>query len=185
MSLPFGLLGLLQYRDSTGYELSKIFDESLQNFWIAQTSQIYRELDRMEKQGLVSSQSVIQEKKPNKRMYSITDDGRTAFREWLSNGVAQFESPHIKFLVRVFFGADAPEATLSLLKDCRDMCLSVLEELPMRVQPNIERYAYDVPDGENRRIYWEMTLDYGITQARITLEWAQRCIDIIERELAL
>ena len=64
MSLPYGLLGLLMYQDSTGYELAKAFEESLNNFWHAQSSQIYRELDRMEKKELVVSRQIIQENDP-------------------------------------------------------------------------------------------------------------------------
>ena len=72
MSLPFGLLGLLTYQDSTGYDLTKLFEESLNNFWHAQSSQIYRELERMERKGWVTSRNIIQDKRPNKRVYSIT-----------------------------------------------------------------------------------------------------------------
>lgn len=55
MSLPHGLLGLLNYKDMTGYKLSRTFDDSLSFFWKAQASQIYRELDRMETWGWLTS----------------------------------------------------------------------------------------------------------------------------------
>lgn len=55
MSLKYGLLSLLNYGDMTGYELSKEFDDSLGFFWQAQISQIYRELNTMEKCGWLKS----------------------------------------------------------------------------------------------------------------------------------
>lgn len=40
MSLSYGLLGLLNYFPMSGYDLKKIFDDSINFFWAAQTSQI-------------------------------------------------------------------------------------------------------------------------------------------------
>jgi len=45
MALKHGLLGLLNYKSETGYDLDKLFKQSLNFFWKAQTSQIYRELN--------------------------------------------------------------------------------------------------------------------------------------------
>lgn len=180
MSLPYGLLGLLTYQDSTGYDLTKIFEDSLNNFWHAQSSQIYRELSRMEQKGWVVSRSIVQDKRPNKRLYTITAEGRKALQEWLNDTAFAFDNPHEPLLVRVFFGANAPEATLGLLRACRDMCLAALNTSPENVNENISRYAAAVSDGTHKRPYWEMTLDYGMAQARMTAEWAQRCIDQLE-----
>jgi len=183
MSLPYGLLGLLTHQDSTGYDLTKAFEESINNFWHAQSSQIYRELDRMEQKGWVVSRNVVQDKRPNKRVYAITSDGRAALQEWLDSGTLEFRNLHETLLVRIFFGADAPEVTLALLKSCHDACLAGLTEMPNRVRPIIDRYAAAMQDGEKQRLYWEMTLEYGIAQTRATAEWAQQCIDKMERKM--
>ena len=183
MSLPYGLLGLLSYQDSTGYDLTKKFTDSLNNFWHAQSAQIYRELDRMEQKGWVVSKNIVQNKRPNKRLYSITAEGRNAFMQWLGEGAPAFERPHETFLMRVFFGANTPEATLALLQACRDICLGVLEKAPNEIQGIIDRYASEIPGGEQNRLYWQMTLDYGVAQARATVQWAQACIDKLEKEL--
>ncbi len=44
--LKHGILGLLNYHPMTGYEIMLVFRDSLRFFWSAQTSQIYRELQR-------------------------------------------------------------------------------------------------------------------------------------------
>ena len=181
MSLPFGLLGLLTYQDSTGYDLTKSFEDSLNNFWHAQSSQIYRELDRMEQKGWVTSRNIIQDKRPNKRLYSITEAGRESLMAWLSEAAPEFDHPHEAILMRVFFGADAPEVTLALLKSCRDMCIKAIDEYPKDIQGKIDQYAAALPDGDKKRLYWEMTLEYGAEHTRATAEWAQRCIDKLEK----
>ena len=77
MSLKHGLLGLVSSEGSmTGYELDKFFKNSLNYFWQAKTSQIYRELKAMEDLGWLTSERVIQEDKPNKKVYSITAEGK-------------------------------------------------------------------------------------------------------------
>ena len=183
MSLPFGLLGLLKYQDSTGYDLTKMFEDSLNNFWHAQSSQIYRELNRMEEKGWVTSRSVVQDKRPNKRIYSITEEGRNAWKAWLYEAPPAFENPHDPLLMRVFFGVDAPEVTLALLKTIRDMCLVDLDKHFKHVQENMNNYAAVTSEREKASVYWQMTLDHGIAQTRVTAEWAQRCIEKIEKEM--
>ena len=63
--LKHGILGLLNYGDKTGYEIMTVFRDSLNHFWTAQTSQIYRELQTMEKAGWISERHVEQTGKPN------------------------------------------------------------------------------------------------------------------------
>jgi len=180
MSLPHGLLGLLRYESRTGYELTKIFEASLNNFWHAQSSQIYRELNRMENKGWVSSESVIQDKRPNKRVYSITEDGHRVFIEWLHENAPLFENPHEPMLMRVFFGANAPEVTLELLKKCRDICLESLEGQLVNNQASIDIYNLENQENKKDSMYWQMTKDFGSAYAKAVAHWAQECIDKLE-----
>ena len=180
MSLPYGLLGLLTYHESTGYDLSKRFEISLNNFWHAQSSQIYRELKRMEVAGWVCSRKIIQEGRPNKRMYEITDAGREALAKWLANGKIEFNNNHVELLIRVFLGTAAPEATLNLLKECRDMCRMSLQRFEYVNNQNIAEYASLVDNGEANSKYWRMTMEYGLAMTKATLEWAENCIQQLE-----
>lgn len=183
MSLPFGLLGLIRYQDSTGYELARMFEDSLNSFWHAQSSQIYRELNRMEEKGWVTSRTVIQNDRPNKKIYSITQDGLDVFNEWLNESAELFENPHDPLLMRVFFGANSPEATLKTLKAYREQCVAGLEVQVKKYQTNINRYKTEIPGGENASLYWQMTLDLGIAWAKANVQWAAECIEKLEKEL--
>lgn len=180
MSLPYGLLGLLTYRESTGYELTKMFEDSLNNFWYAQSSQIYRELDRMETMGWVYSKNVVQDKRPNKRVYAITEDGRDVLAEWLKSPAIDFERPHEPFLMKLFFGAEVPEATIEGLKKCKTYCEEALAFFPNTVPQIIAAYAKSIPDGEAKSEYWQMTMEFGVAQTEATIKWAQACIERLE-----
>ncbi len=66
--------------EASGYDLAKAFDASVANFWMATPQQLYRELERMEADGLIAARVVHQEKRPNKRLFSLTDAGLAAVR---------------------------------------------------------------------------------------------------------
>lgn len=183
MSLPFGLLGLLKYRESTGYDLARMFEESLNSFWHAQSSQIYRELTRMEEKGWVVSRNVIQSDRPNKKIYSITQDGINALYKWINESADLFENPHDPLLMRIFFGANSQAATLERLKSYRDMCIDGLTKQTEKFQANIEHYKQMLPDGNDDSIFWQMTVDSGVAHAKASIQWANACIEKLENEL--
>lgn len=183
MSLPYGLLGLLKYQDNTGYDLAKMFAASLNNFWHAQPSQIYRELNRLEEKGWVTSRSVIQNDRPNKNVFSITPQGLQALNAWANSNSPLFETTHDPMLIRLFFGANAPEATLIMLKTYRDSSLAALPKQTEAIQASIEKYEAAIPGGNNESPYWQMTLDYGIIQAKANIQWVQACIEKLEKQL--
>ena len=181
MHLPFGLLGLLNYRDRTGYDLAKIFEASINKFWHAQTSQIYRELNRMEEKGWVASKSIVQEGKPNKRLYSITDDGKEAFDKWLKEPALLFENRHSPLLIFIFFGASAPHETLRRLKGVRDAFAAAIPEQQKINQASIDNYKKGIENGEQESLYWQMTLDFGLAEAKMIMQWADECIKKLEK----
>ncbi|WP_327314836.1 PadR family transcriptional regulator [Streptomyces sp. NBC_01235] len=82
MALRNAVLAALLEGEASGYDLSKGFDASVANFWMATPQQLYKELERMESQGLIEARVVQQERRPNKRLYSLTEAGRQALVEF-------------------------------------------------------------------------------------------------------
>ncbi|MCX5395138.1 PadR family transcriptional regulator [Streptomyces sp. NPDC006482] len=76
MSLKHAVLAALLEGEASGYDLAKIFDVSVANFWAATPQQLYRELDRLAADDLIAARVVEQERRPNKRMFSLTESGR-------------------------------------------------------------------------------------------------------------
>jgi len=101
MALADAILACLTERPMTGYELAKTFDASIGFFWKADHQQIYRELSKLRDRGHVQAREVVQTGKPNKLVYTLTDDGRAAFRHW---GARPSVPPSIKddLLVRLY-----------------------------------------------------------------------------------
>ncbi|GAA1303158.1 PadR family transcriptional regulator [Planotetraspora silvatica] len=75
MALRHAVLAALLDEELSGYQLTKAFDLGVANFWHAQPQQLYAELTRLEQDGLVTGREVVQETRPNKRLFRVTDAG--------------------------------------------------------------------------------------------------------------
>ena len=84
MALRHAILAALLEGESSGYDLAKDFDASVANFWTATPQQLYRELEIMAEHGLVAARVVEQERRPNKRLFALTEAGRAELREFTS-----------------------------------------------------------------------------------------------------
>ena len=183
MSLKHGLLGMLNYGPMTGYELDKEFKETLAHFWQALPSQIYRELDTMEKKGWLVSERVVQEEKPNKRVYSITDKGKMEFMDWLSSSGADIENAtRVKsvFFLRLFFAGETNrEQALTLLNSYREQCLEGMKEMD-NVNESFEQSETQYDPEEI--IYWKLIAMHGEMMRKTRLEWVEKAIAILKND---
>ncbi|MGB3515586.1 MAG: PadR family transcriptional regulator [Elainellaceae cyanobacterium] len=101
MSLSHTILASLVHQPTTGYELVKDFNERIACYWQASQQQIYRELSRMEEQGWIEGERVIQSDRPNKKLYRVTELGLNVLKDWLvqpSNPAAIREELLVKVL---------------------------------------------------------------------------------------
>jgi len=71
-------LGVLTERDLTGYEIKQHFEEAFSHFFVAGYGSIYPALADLTRRELVSCTSVLQEKRPDKKVYSLTPRGHEA-----------------------------------------------------------------------------------------------------------
>ena len=130
----------------------------------------------MEEKGWLTAESVIQEGKPNKRLYTITDKGRSVFSEWLNTPAQLFENSHMPLLMYMAFGASAPEATLERLKTVRVALTDHLDVKLKQIENTINNFIATRPNGEQRGVYWQMTHGFAVAHAKATLQWAEECI---------
>ncbi|MFG1989737.1 PadR family transcriptional regulator [Actinoplanes sp. NPDC048988] len=83
MSLRHAVLAALSRGEASGYELAKRFDVAVADFWSATPQQLYRDLERLERDGLVEARVVEQSRRPTKRVFTLTEAGRRALREFV------------------------------------------------------------------------------------------------------
>ncbi|MDE7353662.1 MAG: PadR family transcriptional regulator [Acetatifactor sp.] len=176
--LKHGILGLLNYQDMTGYEIMEVFRDSLNYFWAAKTSQIYRELHGLEQKEWVSKTYVPQSGKPDKNIYSITESGRTELLRWLADDDLGL-STKVPVLMKVFFlgerDTDENIRYFERIKETCELFLKSLEPVPQ----HIDVYA-DMIGRKDKALYWQMTVEYGRRSMQMQIEWAQDCIRRLE-----
>ena len=105
-------LGVLTERDLTGYEIKQHFEEAFSHFFVAGSGSIYPALADLTERGLVSCTSVLQEKRPDKKVYSITPLGRSALVEELMNTPPRHKV-RSEFLVLMYFAHLLPPAKIA------------------------------------------------------------------------
>ena len=74
------ILAILNFEDASGYEIKKHSTEGAFSYFVdISYGSIYPTLAKLEKDGLVTCRSEAQSGKPDKKVYSITETGRTEF----------------------------------------------------------------------------------------------------------
>lgn len=111
MALSHAILSALTDRPCSGYDLAKQFDGSVGFFWHASHQQIYRELTKLEQQGLVTAEAIAQAGKPDKKIYCVTESGKTALKEWIAQP-SKCAPTKDDLLVKLFVGYLVPSATI-------------------------------------------------------------------------
>ena len=111
----YALLGLLNIRPWTTYELAKQVQRSLGWFWPRAERKLYEEPKRLVEFGLATATSETTGKRP-RTVYAITAEGRKALKRWLDQVPA---APTLEFeaMVKVFF---ADGGTLAQLRSTID-----------------------------------------------------------------
>ncbi|MFJ2032264.1 PadR family transcriptional regulator [Streptosporangium sp. NPDC087985] len=75
MAMRHAVLAALLDEELSGYQLAKAFDMGVANFWHALPQQLYAELAKLEKERLVTGREVVQDTRPNKRLFKVTEAG--------------------------------------------------------------------------------------------------------------
>jgi DNA-binding PadR family transcriptional regulator len=165
----------------TGYDLKTFFKNSVNFFWSAELSQIYRELAKLEKQGYVTSRIEQQEGRPNKKLYDLTEEGKAIFLKWLTEFPENLTPiSRNEFLVRIFFSSKLSDDELIhqlrryIQKQQEDAKIySTIEE---RLNSKISRGACN-----SEAFHQRFTVRRGLYFAQSEINWANECIEEITK----
>ena len=171
--LKHGILGLLSYGSMSGYDISRTFKDSLNYFWTAQTSQIYRELQTLKEKGWANNEIVEQKGKPDKKVFSITESGRQELNRWLTDDNTEFavRSP---LLMKIFFrGERSIDENIQYFGKMQEKGKTFISMM-QRPPESIINYSEKIDD-PLKAVYWKMTLEYGIMYQQMYLNWVEKC----------
>ena len=164
--MKYFFLSLLAHQPTHGYDLLQTYEELFASVLPSlNAGQIYTTLSRLERDGLVSHQSIEQENKPDKRIYQLSQKGYQSLEEWFR---APLSGPRIKdtfFLKLISAQMTDIINPLELIHMQRQQYLQSLHDLNVLiVKPDIAGNAEK-----------EVLIQGAILHLKADLEWLDLC----------
>lgn len=161
-STAASLLGLLDAcgGELTGGELVRVAQQRIGQFWSLTRSQVYRELAALEQVGFVRPGAPGQR---DARPVRISDTGRAAYREWLTEHLPS-ETIRIPVLLAVAFGASLDTTALK----------QVLTRSHAEHRARLEEYRRldaQLAESEGGEPWARATLSFGMHYEEAVLQW--------------
>jgi DNA-binding PadR family transcriptional regulator len=181
VALRHAVLAALTEGEASGYELAKRFDVSVANFWSATPQQLYRELERLEGDGLVRGRLVEQQRRPNKRVFSLTAAGRDELQAFIAEPTrpaAMRDDLLVKLQAGDAADADALRAAVADRLAQARAKLALYERLNDRL---LDGRSEDDHVREADRIGPYLTLLGGRMYEQANIEWCTAVLEILDR----
>lgn len=99
------VLGMLMDAPQSGYDLALVAARSVGQFWPVTKAHVYGELPRLERLGYIVGTQVAQVGVPDKRVFTATEVGRTAFASWIAEIGDLEPRQYHPLLLQLFFCA--------------------------------------------------------------------------------
>ena len=185
MALRNAVMAALLEGEASGYDLAKGFDATVANFWTSTPQQLYRELERMETEGLVTARVVEQERRPNKRLFSLTEAGREAVRAYTAEPPGKPAVIRDELLVKVQCldsgDVESVRAAITERMEWAAVKLAHYERLRRRLLDGRSEEAYFAEAG---RIGPYLTLLRGMSFERENLQWGDMALRRLDQRTA-
>jgi DNA-binding PadR family transcriptional regulator len=166
-------LGVLSLCEASGYEIKQMFESSFIHFQAVSFGSIYPALAKLSDQGLVTYREETQEKRPTKKVFSITEKGRKHFYDNLA-ATEPTEQHRSDFLMLLTFAHLLPDERLKEIIDTQI------------TQITAELETLKETEGE----YWQLTpgmrftIDYGIAAYSAVLEFMHQRRDQLLQDIS-
>ena len=157
------ILGMLKLGVGTGYDIKKVIDFSTRFFWTASYGQIYPELKRLRKAGLVRAEEDPRGK-VKRTVYSLTPKGEQALRDWLTDSADVLFEIRDENLLRLFFSD-------MLERDEVIANLRTQEQFFEHVLQRFREIEVDAKEGVAGRLYPYLALQYGVEFMTFARDW--------------
>lgn len=160
LTMEYLLLGVISREPIHPYDLNKLLksDPELKSIWHFEQSRLYALLDKLEKNGLISSKMEEGDAFPFRKVYHITREGKFLFSLWLQEPAAHHNELRSSFLAKLYFLREYPEE----LSDLTDRQIILCKEWA-------EKARYE---GEGD--YLQMLSAFRVTMIQAAIDWLEQ-----------
>lgn len=178
--MEYVVLGLLIYQSSTLYELNQAFKQGISTFYSASYGSLQIAVKNLLNKGWIVFQEKV-ERGRNKKIYSITDQGREAFFEWMFAELPE-NKLEVTALSKLFF-LDLVEGTEPKKRVLSEIVTKIkaAEEQLIQMDEALSRLDLS-PEERSRYKYQLKTLEYGIEVFAFAREWFQGLLEELNHE---
>jgi PadR family transcriptional regulator, regulatory protein AphA len=166
------LLGLLRHCPMSGYDLRKEVEKSVGYFWAPAKTQIYATLPKLVESGYATHEKVVQDARPDKTIYSITEGGLEALRDWVENAPLDAGQGRNLILLKVYFGSATDTETL---------LQQVRERRQDAEQLRAELEELDAIPGARDDPFQTLTRRWGFEYAEALIRWTEEAERVLRR----
>lgn len=108
--MDYMLLGIIGQQPTHAYDLYRQLtgSEELKTLWTFRQSRLYAVLDKIEKNGLITTHIDPESTLPVRKICTLTDEGRLTFETWLHSTVEHMNEIRSDFLGKLYFLKDRP-----------------------------------------------------------------------------
>lgn len=168
------LLGLLQEEELSGYEMKKNIDIRMSFFWQESFGQIYPELSKMIKEGLInfSNTKSTGRMKREKIIYKITPKGEKELKQWME-AENEKDTSRSEFLLKMFLSTGKNEEEMRKhiirFKEQSEQKLELFNLFDMQLNQDISIH------NNHKQIL--CVLNLGIRQAKLYVDWSKEILE--------
>jgi DNA-binding PadR family transcriptional regulator len=163
-SSEFALLGLLFSGPAHGYELHKHITDpnGIGLIWGVKIANLYAQLAKLESRGWISGTVQQEADRPARTEYHLTDEGKNAFKEWLTQKVKHPRDFRQEFMLRYYFLAcHNPDLIKVVCSQQLQECQAWLKNTRLKQEKGLE-------DSFMRSV-----IEFRVSQIKSMAEWIE------------
>lgn len=163
------ILGILSLGKCSGYDIRKKIADGIGYFYKVSNGQIYPVLKKLVLHGNATYVTEKNYGKPDRKVYTITEQGLAALKEWLENDTCS------DMLIKLFFGSNLPIAkNLQLINDIKKK-----KENELETYNNIANFFNLSTIDETHGFYNYFTLRFGQLSSKAYIDWCNEVAGIL------
>jgi PadR family transcriptional regulator, regulatory protein AphA len=172
LTLEYILLGIIDQKPIHGYDLYKKISEinGISLIWQIKQSQLYALLDKLEADGLLTIATIPGESRPARQEYSLTNTGKTAFKDWMTSPVFHARQMRQEFLARLYF------AHLSGKSDV----LRLVEQQKALANEWLQAHQTRFLNTDQDHVFEQLVYSFRVHQVQGYINWLDNCKDLLE-----
>lgn len=173
----YAILGLLAFKNMSGYDIKNMMAKSTNHFWTESLGQIYPTLAKLLKDNCILEIKTATKSKRERNIYKLTKKGLKILQEWLPKP-PQPTTARDELILKIFFGKNiSAKQLINLINKRRINNLEHIEQLQLIKNHLITKH--DDPDS----FYWIFTVNLGIHHANADIAWCDETIKMLKKPM--